>query len=69
MKYIVLEIQVSDTVGMLTYAFDTENEALGKFHSILASAAASSISCHTAMIITEDGRLMRTECVKHEVTE
>lgn len=66
MKYIVLEIQVSDTIGMLTYAFDTENEALGKFHSILAAAAASNLPCHTAMIVTGDGMLMRTECIKHE---
>lgn len=69
MCYIVLEIQTSDTVGILTYSYATEREALGKFHAILAAAAASSIPCHTAMIITEDGRLMRTECIKHEVTE
>lgn len=67
MKYIVLEIQTGQSVGLLTYAYDTENEALGTFHSILASAAASSVPCHTAMIVTEDGMLLRTECIKHEV--
>lgn len=64
-KFIVLEIQVGEQVGVITYSYDTENEALGKFHAILASAAASSIPCHTAMIVGEDGSLIRTECIKH----
>lgn len=68
-KWIVIEIQTDAQVGVLTYSFDTENEALGKFHSILAAATQSSIRCHTAMIVTEDGMLIRTECIKHEVTE
>lgn len=66
-KFIVLEIQVGEQVGLLTYTFNSEVEALGKFHAILSSAAASSIPCHTAMIVTEDGTLLRTECIKHEV--
>ena len=64
-KFIVLEIQVSDTVGILTYAYDTENEALVKFHTILAAAAGSNLPKHTAMIIDEVGGVVRLECVEH----
>lgn len=64
-KFIVIEIQVGEQVGVLTYAYDTEIEALGKFHTILASASASSLPCHTAMIVSEDGALLRTECIRH----
>lgn len=64
-KFIVLEIQVSDTVGILTYAYDTENEALAKFHTILAAAAGSNLPRHTAMIIDEVGGVVRSECVEH----
>ena len=68
-KWIVLEIQTDKTTGVLTYTYDSEMEAIGKFHLILASAAASSIPCHTAMVVRENGMLVRTECIKHEVTE
>ena len=72
MKYIVIEIQTTSQgqVSSLTTAFDTELEALGKFHTILASATQSSLACHTAMIVSEDGLTLRSECIKHgEVTE
>jgi hypothetical protein len=67
MKYIVLEIQAGEQIGLLTNTYEDKNEALSKFHTILASAALSEVPCHTAMIITEDGLPFRTECIKHEV--
>lgn len=69
MKYIVIEIQTSDRVATLVNAYDTENEALAKFHNILAAAAVGSLPCHAAVILTEDGMIVRNEYIRHEVEE
>lgn len=68
MKIVVTELQTFDTgaVQTLNYAYDNENSALAKFHSILASAAVSALPVHACIVYTNDGTLLRSECFKHE---
>ena len=67
MKFIVIEIQASDTVATIVDSYDTENEALAKYYSILAAAAVGSVPCHSAVIMHEDGMVVKNECIRHEV--
>ena len=68
MKYIVVEIQLNDngTVGLISTAFDTENEALAKYHQTLASASVSSLPCHSAVMFNEEGQFLRRDFFRHE---
>jgi len=69
MKYIVIEIQASDeNVATLTNQYDTENEAESKFHTILASASLSSVPRHSAIILSDNGAMLKSECYYHEST-
>lgn len=68
MKYIVVEIQLNDngTVGIISTAFDTENEALACYHQTLASASVSSLPCHSAVMFNEEGQFLRRDFFRHE---
>lgn len=67
MKYIVIEIQATnDNVATLTNQYDTENEAESKFHTILASASLSSVPKHSAIILSDNGAMLKSECYYHE---
>ena len=67
MTYIVIEIQTSNgtTAIVPPFSYTDRNEAEAKFHSILATAAVSSVEEHAAMLATNDGHLLRNECYKH----
>lgn len=70
MKYIVIEVQKFADGGMSTpaYAYDTQNSAEAKYHSILSSAAISTLPVHSAILITEEGFPIDYKCYKHEET-
>jgi len=63
MKYLVIEIQVSDSgaVGNFVWSFGDINAAYSQYHTVLASAAVSNIPIHSAVIMNETGF-----CIKHE---
>ena len=64
--YIVLEIQKNgDAMAHLVSQHDTLQEAESKFHQVLAAAAVSSVDKHSAVLIEENGALLRTECYEH----
>jgi len=68
MTYIILETQTTNGVTAIVppLTYTDRNEAESKFHQILASAATSNIEEHTAIILTNDGRLVRpSECYRH----
>lgn len=69
MKYIVLEMQTNadGTVGTLLTSYDKLNEAESKFFSILSAAALSTLPVHTAMLLTNNGTMLRVETFSHEV--
>jgi len=70
-KYIVVEIQTSDAgvVSTIVNSYDGRNAAEAKFHTILASAAASSVAKHAAIMFSEEGFPLRHECYTHIVEE
>lgn len=69
MNYIVMEMQTNNgTTAIVTPAtYSDRNQAESKFHQILQAAAVSNVKVHTAVMLTEDGRLARpSECYRHE---
>jgi hypothetical protein len=66
-KYLVTEIQTweSGAVQNPTWAYDDENAAMAKYHSVLAAAAVSQLPVHACAIFTNEGFPMRNECYKH----
>ena len=68
MKYIVLEMQTNadGTVGTILTSYDKLNEAESKFFSILSAAALSTLPVHTAVLLTNNGTMLRVETFSHE---
>lgn len=69
--YIVIEIQTNaeGVVSTLTYQYAEQNLAESKYHTILASASVSDLPVHTAVILTDDGVVMKAECYKNGANE
>lgn len=66
MHYIVLEIQKTDKIAMLSTSYDDRNAAESKFHAVLAAAAISKVPLHSAVIMTETGKVLNSETYSHE---
>ncbi len=68
MKYIVLEIQTNSdgTVGTILTSYDKLNEAESKFFAVLSAAALSTLPTHTAMLLTNNGTMLRVETFEHK---
>lgn len=68
MKYMVIEIQMFENgnVSSPTYSYDNRLSAEAKYHSILASAAVSKLPTHTCILTTSEGRMLMSQCYKHE---
>jgi hypothetical protein len=64
MHYIVLEIQESadGSVASLINAYATEREALAKYYQILSAAAISDLKKHGAVLLTDEGTYLRSDC-------
>ena len=71
MKFLVIEIQVSDSgiVGNFVWSYDTINEAESKYHSVLAAAAVSSVPIHSAVILNETGFEIKAQSYDHREPE
>lgn len=70
MNYIVIELQTTGgTTSLPTNTYSDRNQAESKFHEILKYAAVSQVEDHAAVMLTEDGRLVRQESYKHVVPE
>lgn len=69
MKYLVIEIQKFDGGSMSTpsYAYDNQNSAEAKYHSILATAAVSALPVHSAVLLNETGFVIDHKSYNHEV--
>ena len=67
--FIVIELQTTgaQTANIVT-AYETQQAAEAKYHSILAAAAVSGVEIHAAAILSEEGFPLRNECYKHEAT-
>ena len=64
--YIVIELQTNggQTANIVTAHADL-NSAESQYHSILASAAVSSVEIHAAVLISDEGFPLKNECYKH----
>ena len=67
MKYYVIEIQTNadGTAGTLVYDFTDRNSAYAKYHTVLASAATSSVMVHACTILTREGVQLEHEHFVH----
>ena len=65
--FIVIELQKSaeGVVSNIVTEHATLAEAESKYHSILAAAAVSEISVHSAVLVSEEGFPVKNQCYKH----
>lgn len=68
--YIVIEIQTNANgeVGTLINQYEARNQAESKYHQILTSASVSNLPVHTALILKDEGVVLRAECYKNGET-
>lgn len=64
--FIVIEIQKTDKISTLVYAFDNRNDAESKYYSILSAAAVSKVPMHSAVILTDSGKELMHGSYEHE---
>lgn len=67
MNYIVIETQTNagTTAIVPPVIFTDRNAAEAQYHTMLAAAAISAVEIHSVVMLTEDGRIVRTECYRH----
>ena len=67
--YVAIELVTKQdgTFTVSTYKKDTRDDAEKSYHSILAVAATSSNPIHSAVILNPEGKLLRSECYKHDI--
>ena len=64
--FIVIEIQNDNgSIAHLFDAFEDRAQAKSKYHTILAAAAVSKLSVHSALLCTDEGYVLESECYKH----
>ena len=63
MNYIVIELQTIDgTTSAITNVYSSYPLAEQAYHTILAAAAVSDVTIHSASMLTERGNLVKYEC-------
>ena len=68
--YIVIELQKTGTdVGSIVNKYESLLEAESRFHQILAAAAISEVEIHSAVILGENGNLIKNGSYAHQVGE
>lgn len=68
MAYVAVEqkLKIDGSYEVSTFKKETRDEAERAFHSILSGAATSEHPVHSACILNPEGKLLKTECYKHE---
>ena len=68
--YSIIELQTTDNAtAHLCYTAESKNEAMSIYHTILASAAKSSMEYHTCIVVDPEGLFLARECYKHPKEE
>lgn len=68
--YIVIELQKSaNGLAHLESVHNTRAEAESKFHQVLMAAAISNVLIHSAILMEENGAVLKAETYEHEVNE
>lgn len=67
MNYILIESQTSagSTAIVTPDTYADRNAAESAFHLKAGAAAISSVEVHSVSMLTEDGKLVRSECYRH----
>lgn len=67
MAFIVVELQknANGQVGNIVTEHETQDAAESQYHSVLASAAISQLPCHSAVLLSEEGFVVASQCYKH----
>lgn len=70
-SYLVIEMQkqADGSLAHLVDAYTDRNTAEQKYHTVLSFAAVSNLPIHTAVIMTDEGAVLKKEVYRHEVTE
>ena len=65
--YYVIEIQTNadGTHGTLVYDYTDRNQAMAKYHAVLAAAAVSQVLVHACTIMTREGAQIAHEAFVH----
>ena len=65
--YIVIELQTNNntTAVVPPTAYSSLSVALQKYYTILAAAAVSSVETHSAVILNEEGSVIRKDSFTH----
>lgn len=66
MAFIVSELQTGDTTAVINFVYTDRLQAEQKFHEVLAYAAVSPMPVHSAVMLTEEGVLIKRESYHHE---
>lgn len=67
--FIVLELQATLTnVAHIFTTYSSLAEAESNYHRVLSAAAVSTVPMHSALLMTADGQVLRSETYKHEAT-
>lgn len=67
MVYVVMEVQSDNaTAATLISSYTNRNEAESKFHQILGAAAISTVPTHSAVLLTDTGKALKSESYTHK---
>ena len=69
MMYYVLELQTDVTGACIPWSFTDVHQAESKYYAILSAAAISTVRRHGAVLMTEEGIVMKQEVFTHTVEE
>lgn len=65
--FIVIEMQTNGgKVATIINRYTDLNQAYQKYYTVLAAAAVSNVEVHTAVILTETGKVVASEHFAHE---
>lgn len=66
--YSIIELQTTN--GQTAHLYQnatTKNEAMSKFHGVLAFAATSNVEIHTCVVMDEEGKFLARESYHHYI--
>ena len=67
--FFVLELQTDTSGAIITWTYNTLAEAESKFYAILSAAALSNVRKHGAIILNDEGIMLKHEVFTHRLTE
>lgn len=66
--YTIIELQTENgqTAVVTPITRETRDEAESEWHRIMSTAAMSTVDIHSAVILNEEGQIIKTGCYKHD---